>query len=1031
MGGLQEAPSQLPSEERAICSPSGGHRRWAMAHMVSTDEPTSTSEGTELSLEETPHQQGSALAEGEQWEGGDQESLSLSQLSLWRRPMIEVDVEGDLVQMLVDTGADDTIIREEDIQLHQPWSPKIVGGLGGNITVRQYRNIRFTVVKPSGKRKQVEGTLLVGPTPVNILGRNILTKLGVKLVMVQTALEPVKVSLKPDKELPRLKQWPLSVEKLEALKAIVEDMLKAGQLEKASPTNPYNTPVFVIRKKDKKKWRMLIDFRKLNEATQDFFEVQLGIPHPGGLKRQKLTIIDLKDAYYSVPLDKEFRPYTAFTVPSINNASPGERYQFTVLPQGWKGSPTIFQSTINQILQPFRKKYSDLTLIQYMDDLLIGTDRSEKAHQEIVQQIVTALLKVGFKVPKEKWQDQYPMQWLGYTLHPDKWQLQKIELPNIDDEITVNQLQKLIGVLNWASQIYSGIKTKELCKCIRGTKQLTEVLTLTEAAEAELEENRQILKEEQAGSYYDPKKPLEAHITKLGSQQWGYMIKQEQKGPPLITGKTAKTFAAHSNDYQSLAQLLNKIGIQSLWYWGKVPTFHLPVKREEWEKWWTDYWQATWVPEVKFISTPPLVRWYYNLVPEPIPEAVTFYVDGAANRDSKTGNAGYVASDGTQRVQYLEQTTNQQAELEGLLMALQDSKDKVNIVVDSQYSYGILMTCPTNTEHPIVEQIIQEAIKKEAIYVTWVPAHKGIGGNEAVDKLVSKGIRKILFLERIPQAQEDHERYHSNMEYLRQEFHLPRQVAKAIIQQCPKCQNRGEPKHGQVDVDIYNWQMDCTHEEGKVICVAVNTASGYIETKILKRETGDETALFLMQIASRWPIKQIHTDNGPNFVSDKFKAACWWCGIEHTTGIPYNPQSQGIVESKNRYLKEAISQIRDDVTHLQTAVAMATFILNFKRKGGIGGISPGERYINMLYTELQLQQNTTSPKFSNFRVYYRQGKNEWKGPARLLWKGEGAVVVQTEEGDIFAVPRRKAKIITDHGERMDSGSHVENDPKTD
>nr|CAE46399.1 pol protein [Simian immunodeficiency virus] len=937
------------------------------------------------------------------------ESLSFVEVSLWRRPIGQIWVQGQRVEVLIDTGADDTIIAEQDINLGtEGWIPKTVGGIGGYINVQAYPGIEIKLMD-----KVAVDTVLVGPTPINILGRNYLSKLGVTLNMAVQQMRPqvTPVKLKPGFDGPRIKQWPLTTEKLKALQQIVTQMEKEGRLEKAPPTNPYNTPVFVIPKKDKTQYRMLIDFRKLNEATQDFWEVQLGIPHPAGLQQKEhITVLDLKDAYYSVPLDPDFAQYTAFTVPSINNEGPGQRYIFKVLPQGWVGSPTIFQATADKMLSQFRKAHPDVILIQYMDDLLVASDRSLEQHRKMVKELRDFLAVWGFETPDAKFQETPPIQWMGYELHPKHWQIQKIDLPLPEDgQWTVNAIQKLVGVLNWASQLYSGIKTKELCKSIRGVKDLGETISLTEGAEAELKEAQEILKESISGSYYRPEKPLIAEISKLGENQWGYTIKQEKH--LLKTGKYHKDKGSHYNPYQQLAKVMAKIGREALVIWGRLPTFRLPVSKVDWDAWWSEYWQVNWIPDWEMVSTPPLLRNFYNLVSEPIDKAPTYYTDGAANRQTKQGRAGYVATNGKQKVVTLEETTNQKAELIGVLMALQDSPNKVNIVTDSQYALGIIAGTPTTSEHQIVEQIIQAMQGKEEIYITWVPAHKGIGGNTEIDKLVSKGIRQILFLEQIPQAQEEHDKYHSNWKEIRDKYGLPTMVAKEIINVCPKCQTHGEPIRGQVDASLGTWQMDCTHLENKVIIVAVNAASGYLETKILPAETGKETALFLLQIAARWPITKLHTDNGPNFISQAMQAACWWANIKHTTGVPYNPQSQGIVENKNKQLKEVIALVREDAERLETALAMATLILNFKRRGGLGDMTAAERYINMLNTHLEIQ-HTKQPKFSNFKVYYREGANpQWQGPAELLWKGEGAVVIKTQAGDIFPVPRRKAKII--------------------
>nr|AAA64258.1 pol [Simian immunodeficiency virus] len=939
------------------------------------------------------------------------------ELPLWRRPIKTVIIEGVPVKVLLDTGADDTIIKETDIQLTGPWRPKVIGGIGGGLNVKEYSNVEVKI-----EDKILRGTVLLGATPINIIGRNLLAPAGARLVMGQLSeqipITPVK--LKDGARGPHIKQWPLSKEKIKALTEICEQLEKEGKISKIGGENAYNTPIFCIRKKDKTQWRMLVDFRELNKVTQDFFEVQLGIPHPAGLQKMKqITVLDIGDAYYSIPLDPEFRKYTAFTIPSVNNQGPGVRYQFNCLPQGWKGSPTIFQNTAAKILEKIKEELKPLTIVQYMDDLWVGSQEDEYTHDKLVEQLRVKLKTWGLETPDKKVQKKPPYEWMGYKLWPQKWQLNSINLEE-KEQWTVNDIQKLVGKLNWAAQLYPGLRTKQICRLIRGKKNLLEEVQWTEEAEAEYAENKEILKTEQEGTYYAPGKPLRAAVQKLEDGQWSYQFKQE--GKILKVGKYAKQKNTHTNELRTLAGLVQKICKEALVIWGELPIFELPVEREVWEQWWADYWQVSWIPEWEFVSVPPLVKLWYTLTKEPIPGEDVYYVDGACNRNSKEGKAGYITQYGKQRVEKLEQTTNQQAELVAIKMALEDSGEKVNIVTDSQYAMGILTAQPTQSDSPLVEQIIALMVKKRAIYLQWVPAHKGIGGNEEIDKLVSQGIRRVLFIGRIEEAQEEHDRYHSNWKNLADTFGLPQIVAKEIVAMCPNAKIKGEPIHGQVDASPGVWQMDCTHVEGKIVIVAVHVASGFIEAEVIPRETGRETAKFLLKILSRWPIVQLHTDNGPNFTSQEVAAICWWGKIEHTTGVPYNPQSQGSVESMNKQLKEIIGKIRDDCQYTETAVLMACHIHNFKRKGGIGGLTPAERLINMITTQLELQTlQTKIQKILNFRVYYREGRDPvWKGPAQLIWKGEGAVVIKEGE-ELKIVPRRKAKIIKDYEPRKRMG----------
>nr|AAD17096.1 gag-pol polyprotein [Human immunodeficiency virus 1] len=516
-------------------------------------------------------------------EAGDerQGTLNFPQITLWQRPLVSIKVGGQIKEALLDTGADDTVL--EEINLPGKWRPKMIGGIGGFIKVRQYDQIPIEICG-----KKAIGTVLVGPTPVNIIGRNLLTQLGCTLNFPISPIETVPVKLKPGMDGPKVKQWPLTEEKIKALTAICEEMEKEGKITKIGPENPYNTPVFAIKKKDSTKWRKLVDFRELNKRTQDFWEVQLGIPHPAGLKKKKsVTVLDVGDAYFSVPLDESFRKYTAFTIPSINNETPGIRYQYNVLPQGWKGSPSIFQSSMTKILEPFRAKNPELVIYQYMDDLYVGSDLEIGQHRAKIEELRKHLLRWGFTTPDKKHQKEPPFLWMGYELHPDKWTVQSIKLPE-KESWTVNDIQKLVGKLNWASQIYPGVKVRQLCKLLRGAKALTDIVPLTEEAELELAENREILKEPVHGVYYDPSKDLIAEIQKQGGDQWTYQIYQEPF-KNLKTGKYAKMRTAHTNDVKQLTEAVQKISMESIVIWGKIPKFRLPIQKEAWEAWWTDY----------------------------------------------------------------------------------------------------------------------------------------------------------------------------------------------------------------------------------------------------------------------------------------------------------------------------------------------------------------------------------------------------------------------------------------------------------
>lgn len=56
--------------------------------------------------------------------------------------------------------------------------------------------------------------------------------------------------------------------------------------------------------------------------------------------------------------------------------------------------------------------------------------------------------------------------------------------------------------------------------------------------------------------------------------------------------------------------------------------------------------------------------------------------------------------------------------------------------------------------------------------------------------------------------------------------------------------------------------------------------------------------------------KRIKTDNGPTYIVKAFTQFCITMGINNSTGIPYKPQGQAIVEMAHHTLKHQIEQLR-------------------------------------------------------------------------------------------------------------------------
>ena len=89
---------------------------------------------------------------------------------------------------------------------------------------------------------------------------------------------------------------------------------------------------------------MLTDLKNINTIMIAMGALLPGLPSPAMVPKDwAIMIIDLQDCFFTIPLHPDDRQRFAFSIPSINNQSPAQWYQWKVLPQGMMNSSTACQ----------------------------------------------------------------------------------------------------------------------------------------------------------------------------------------------------------------------------------------------------------------------------------------------------------------------------------------------------------------------------------------------------------------------------------------------------------------------------------------------------------------------------------------------------------------------------------------------------------------------------------------------------------------------------------------------------------------
>lgn len=177
--------------------------------------------------------------------------------------------------------------------------------------------------------------------------------------------------------------------------------------------SPFNAPLWIVPKKaaadGQKKWRMVIDFRKLNEKTiGDAYPLPNIVEILDQLGSAKyFSIFDLAQGFHQISMAPEDQEKTAFSTP--------RHYEYQRMPFGLKNAPATFQRLMDNVLTGLQGN----ELFVYLDDIVVYA-RSLEEHDVKIKELMQRLKEANLQLQPDKCQFlRHEVVYLGHIIGND------------------------------------------------------------------------------------------------------------------------------------------------------------------------------------------------------------------------------------------------------------------------------------------------------------------------------------------------------------------------------------------------------------------------------------------------------------------------------------------------------------------------------------------------------------------------------------------------------------------------------------
>lgn len=231
--------------------------------------------------------------------------------------------------------------------------------------------------------------------------------------------------------------------------------------------SPWCSPIWIVPKKldssGNKKWRIVTDFRKLNQNT---ISDKYPIPNINELldkldNCRYFSTLDLASGFHQIEMEDSDISKTAFNVENGH-------YEFLRMPFGLKNAPSTFQRVMDNILRGLN---NEICLV-YLDDIIIFSANLQE-HMIRLRTVFDRLKDANFKIQLDKCEFlKKEVAFLGHIITPDgkKPNPDKIKaIQNFPIPKTVKEIKSFLGLVGYYRKFINNFAqiTKPLTKALK------------------------------------------------------------------------------------------------------------------------------------------------------------------------------------------------------------------------------------------------------------------------------------------------------------------------------------------------------------------------------------------------------------------------------------------------------------------------------------------------------------------------------------------------------------------------------------